>query len=153
MEEKKNKRTTWNKALLIVSLAILGAMYLFQQFNFLGIFLTLGNSQVRPSPYFTFIFNKTLRFLINDGACFILIFSLFERKKFLKIAGVVFLIELLILLPIYFVMKYLWEGDSEISSPLLSQLHRLIINPTLMIMLIVAFYYQMYKNDSTKTGN
>ena len=75
-------------------------------------------------------------------ACFLLIYALFRHKSYLRVAFVVFLFEILILLPFYFSIKLYLEGDSEISSPLLSHLHRLIINPTLMILLIVGFFYQ-----------
>ena len=130
--------------LIAGSLLLLAGMYLFQQFNFLGAVIKAVKSQFQPVPYFTFVFNKTLRLLVNDGACMVLIYALFKKKAYIKVAGLVLLAELLVLLPLYFVLKYIWEGDSEISSPLLSQLHRLIINPTLMIILIVAFYYQRY---------
>jgi len=61
--------------------------------------------------------------------------------------------EFFILLPIYFIMKLSLEGDSEISSPLLSQLHRMIVNPLLMIILILGLVYQDFvilprSNDS-----
>ncbi len=60
----------------------------------------------------------------------------------MKVAFLLFLVELFIILPLYFWIKLSTEGDSELSSPLLSQIHRLIINPTLMILLIVSFLYQ-----------
>jgi hypothetical protein len=52
------------------------------------------------------------------------------------------LIDLVVLLPIYLLIKLAMEGDEEISSPLLSQFHRLIVNPTLMILLLPAIYFQ-----------
>jgi exosortase F-associated protein len=147
MQHQKNKINSRKGLLIMLSAMLLAGMFLFQQFNFLYAFLELLNIHVQPATYFTFVFNKTLRLLVNDGACLILIYVLFEKRKYLQVAGLVLLMEVLVLLPLYFVLKYMWEGDSEISSPLLSQLHRLIINPTLMIMLIAAFYYQQYKTS------
>ena len=83
--------------------------------------------------------------MINDFSSFILIFGLFNERKYMKVALGVFLFEIVFLLPLYFVLKLFLEGDSEISSPLLSQLHRLIVNPTLMFLLIAAFLYQRFK--------
>ena len=82
---------------------------------------------------------------MNDFACLLLIYVFFEDKKYLKMGFWVFLIELLVILPIYLVLKLSLEGTSEISSPLLSQIHRLIVNPTLMILLMLGFVYQKYR--------
>src|SRR5688572_13958580 len=116
---------TWtNVSLFILAMAILCLMYFFQRFDF---FSRVFGSGISSYSYLPFIFNKTLRLIMNDVACFILIYILFPGKKYLKAAFWVFLFELFVLLPIYFVFKLSLEGDGEISSPLLSQLHRLII--------------------------
>ncbi|MCE2996813.1 MAG: hypothetical protein LW863_14525, partial [Flammeovirgaceae bacterium] len=69
----------------------------------------------------------------------------FRSASITKLALWIQLVDMLILLPIYLVLKLRIEGDSEISSPLLSQLHRLIVNPTLMILLFPAIYFQRLK--------
>lgn len=66
----------------------------------------------------------------------------FQSVKITRLALWVQLIDAVVLLPFYFFLKLSLEGDSEISSPLLSQLHRLIINPTLMILIFPAIYFQ-----------
>ena len=126
--------------LVILSLALLGSVYLFQRMNYLELLTGSG-----ATPALDFIFNKTVRLIINDLGCIILIYALFQERKYLRVAFVLFCIELLILLPAYLTIKLSLEGTSEISSPLLSPIHRLIVNPMLMIMLIVAFYYQRYR--------
>ncbi len=98
-------------------------------------------------PYAPFVVNKVLRFLMNDAICIFFIYILFKEKKYMRVAFFLFLIELLIILPLYFWIKLSLEGDSELSSPLLSQIHRLIINPTLMILLIVSFLYQKKRTE------
>ncbi len=118
-------------------------VYLFQQYNYFGFILTLlgvDDSAVHPNWYF--IVNKTLRLLVNDSICLLLIYLIFKNASYVRVGLWLQLIELLVILPIYFWLKLSLEGDSEISSPMLSQLHRLIINPTLMLLLIVAFIYQ-----------
>jgi exosortase F-associated protein len=99
-------------------------------------------------PYVVFILNKTCRLVVNDLACFLLILALFQDRRYLKLAWWLFLFELLVLLPIYFAVKLTLEGDSEISSPLLSQVHRLIVNPMLMILLMAGFFYQRSRKNT-----
>lgn len=118
-------------------------IYVTQRTSYAHLLGSLINYDIsRIHPYFAFIFNKTLRLVFNDGGCFLLIYAIFTQKKYLKVAFYVFLFELVVILPAYFLIKLSLEGDSELSSPLLSQVHRLIVNPTLMVLLIVGFYYQ-----------
>lgn len=63
------------------------------------------------------------------------------------LASAVFLLELLIVLPFYMVAKLTLEGDSEISAPLLSFIHRLIVNPLLMMVLLAGLLYQKYRTE------
>ena len=125
--------------LACAGLLILLAMYLFQRFSFAAL---LPGDLASTSPHTVFVINKATRLIINDAACFILIFAIFREAKYLRLSFYVFLFELLVLLPIYFLFKLSLEGDSEISSPLLSQVHRLIVNPMLMILLMAGFFYQ-----------
>lgn len=130
-------------ALIALAMLILLIVYLFQKVSYAGMInFILPDSLTINHPYDVFIFNRTIRLIINDGACMLLIWGLFGQIKYLKAAFVVFLIELFILLPLYFVIKLNLEGASEISSPLLSQIHRIIVNPLLMLILILGFYYQ-----------
>jgi exosortase F-associated protein len=86
-----------------------------------------------------FLVNRTIRFLLNDAFAIALIYALFPEKKYVifslyvQIAGVLFF-----LLP-YFVLKIYYP---HYNGPLISFLHRLVLNPTLLILLIPAFYYQ-----------
>ena len=121
----------------MAGMVVLGLVYLFQRINVAGLFGDL-------SPNLTFIINRTARLIVNDLACFLIILGLFREKSYLKIAFWVFLVELLVILPIYLVIKLNVEGDAEISSPLLSHIHRLIVNPMLMILLIAGFFYQKF---------
>src|SRR5437868_12221619 len=83
-----------------ISLTGLGLVYVFQQVNYFHFFFS---SEVNANA--VFIFNKTFRLLINDLLCVILILTLFENRKFVKIAFLVLLIELLVILPLYFLIK------------------------------------------------
>lgn len=130
--------SVWSRAALIGSgITILILVYIFQRVNLAGM---LGAFH----PNVIFVVNRTTRLILNDLACFLIILALFPGKSYLKIAFILFFIELLVILPAYFAVKLWTEGDSEISSPLLSQVHRLIVNPMLMILLIAGFFYQRY---------
>jgi exosortase F-associated protein len=91
------------------------------------------------APIYRFLFNRTLRFLMNDAFTIGLIYALFGERKYVifslyvQLAGVV-----LFLLP-YFVLKIYFPSYN---GPLISFLHRLIVNPTLLMLLIPALYYQ-----------
>ena len=99
------------------------AVFLFQRWDIAGL---LG---IETNIY-KFIFNRTIRFLLNDALTIGLIYALFVERKYVifavyvQIAGVV-----LFLLP-YFVLKVYFPSYN---GPLISFLHRLIVNPTLLL--------------------
>lgn len=130
---KLNLRIT----LFIAGLIGLALVYIFQQTDFL-LFFTGHHSDAR----FHFAVNRTVRIFLNDTCMLLVLSGLFYDRKILKLALIIQLVDLFILFPAYLALKLPFEGDSEISSPFLSQLHRLIVNPTLMILLIPAVYYQ-----------
>lgn len=125
--------------IFLIGLLTLLGVYLFQRLNPV---IALGDLP----PNVIFMINRTARLILNDAACFLIILAIFKEAKYLKIAFCVFLVELLIILPVYFAIKLSMEGDSEISSPLLSQVHRLIVNPMLMILLMAGFFYQRFRS-------
>jgi len=132
--------------LVLFSCLVLLITYLFQQTDFLaGICNAVFINGCEFKPNVIFVVNKTIRLIVNDAACMLLIFAIFREKKYLRVGFYIFLFESLIMLPIYFICKLTLEGTSEISSPLLSQVHRMIINPMLMILTIIAFFYQRFK--------
>ena len=133
------KRQKFSLALLAVLILIL--MYMLQRTNYCTIIYTTAGLDL-PSTNTQFIFNRTLRFLINDLSVILLIYVIFESRGLVKIAFLVQIIGLFVVLPCYFYFKLMLEGPSEISSPLLSFVHRIIVNPILMLLLIPAFYYQ-----------
>jgi len=127
---------------------MLAMVFIFQRFNYFGLITNVFGASVPIWPYTAFVVNKVIRFLVNDAICILFIFILFKETKYLRVAFLVFWVELLFILPLYFWIKLSTEGDTELSSPLLSQIHRLIINPTLMILLIVSFLYQKRRAKS-----
>ena len=121
--------------ILVGSLCVIGLLlvFLFQRIDLAGA-LSLAER-----PIDRFLINRAIRFLLNDALAVGLIYALFAERKYVifslyvQIAGVfVFLIP-------YFVLKLYFPGYN---GPLISFLHRLILNPTLLMLLIPAFYYQ-----------
>ena len=86
-----------------------------------------------------FLINRTLRFLANDFLMVGLIYALFCERKYVVFALWVQLAGLVFFLLPYFVLKLNFPAYN---GPLISYLHRLILNPTLLLLLIPAFYYQ-----------
>jgi exosortase F-associated protein len=96
--------------------------------------------------YTAFLVNRMIRFFLNDLFAFGLIYALFPYRKYLvfalwiQLAGVIFF-----LIP-YFIVKYYYP---HYNGPLINYLHRLILNPTLLLLLIFGFYYQRYSQKTT----
>jgi exosortase F-associated protein len=131
---------TW--LMLIAGLIGLALVYVFQRFNY-GMML-LGIMGIEGGENLIFILNKTLRLLMNDTIGCLMIFAVFKERRERQVAMVIFLLELLVILPAYLIIKLKWEGTGEISSPLLSFIHRLVVNPTLMVMTGIALAYQKF---------
>ena len=134
---KENSFSLGRAILWMIAFAGLSFVYLFQQSD-----IVYWITQNRNHPYLHFIINRGVRLLLNDIFMLLFIASWFKEGSITKLALVIQLIDFFLLLPLYLFIKLTWEGDSEISSPLLSQFHRLIVNPTLMILLIPAVYFQ-----------
>lgn len=91
------------------------------------------------NEYWKFVINRSIRFIINDTLTILLIYALFSEGKYVVFAFWVQLIGLVFVLMPYFVLKFYFSGYN---GPLVSFLHRLVLNPTLLLLLIPAFYYQ-----------
>ena len=132
-----------------MALCVLGLLlvYVLQKVDYLGLVAaTIGTEA--PSPTLSFAANRTIRLIINDLLCISLIRLWFNDERFSRLAWWVFLIELFIVLPIYLTLKLAAEGPTEISSPLFQPLHRMIVNPLLMIILMGGMYYQRRRESN-----
>ena len=86
-----------------------------------------------------YISNKAFRFILNDGFAILLIYGIFGKGDYVRFAALIFMIGFLILLPIYLVLVINYFHESY---AYLNHLHRLVLNPVLMMLLIPAFYAQ-----------
>ena len=117
----------------LLSVAGLVLVFLFQRINVAEIF------HLADLDIYQFIINRTIRFLLNDLLTIGLIYALFWEKKYVIFSFWVQGIGIVFFLIPYFVFKLYYPNYN---GPLLSFLHRLILNPTLLLLLIPAFYYQ-----------
>lgn len=119
---------------IIIGLSILGlaSMYLFQK-DINAFFQQLG-----LSGYSLFVVERSTRFIINDLLMILLIYGLFLKRKYIIFAFYVQLAGVAFILVPYMIIKY----HTSYNGPLISFMHRLIINPLLLILLIPAFFYQ-----------
>jgi exosortase F-associated protein len=125
-----SQQTRW--LIGVASLVGLIVFYLFQKINIASL---IGIDDKTAS----FLFNKTFRFIWNDVLMIGVIYALFGQKRFVYFALAVQVFGILFVLLPYFVLKLYFHAGN---GPLISFLHRLVLNPTLMILLIPAFWLQ-----------
>jgi exosortase F-associated protein len=116
-----------------VSLAGLLVIFLFQRFD-LASWIGFGTTPIEH-----FLINRSFRFVLNDIFSIGLIYSLFPFRRYLYFSLIVQMIGVLIFLLPYFILKIYYPAYN---GPLINFLHRLILNPLLLFLLIPAFYYQ-----------
>jgi exosortase F-associated protein len=97
-----------------------------------------------------FLVNRTIRFLINDAFAIGLIYALFATRKYVMFAIYVQAFGVIAFLIPYFALKVYYPSYN---GPYLNFLHRLILNPTLLLLLIPAFYYQKFVVESNIKEN
>ncbi len=123
-------------------------VYLFQDYlDFYSVFfqwempkfLDYNTSNFKNIETFSFIVNKAGRYLLNDLFSISIIYGIFYEKKYARFAFLVMIFGLLVLLPIYI---FIYLKQPEGFSSMLSHLHRVVMNPVLMMLLIPAFFYQ-----------
>ena len=127
--------------LVIVSLLGLICVYLYQR---LDVAAALGIK----TEMWNFITNRSIRFLLNDLLGILLIYALFQERRFVWFALLVQVFGLIFVLAPYFFIRFKYP---ELNGPLISFLHRLVFNPILVLLLIPAFYYQKISSHTTRS--
>jgi exosortase F-associated protein len=108
-------------------------VFLFQRLD------VAGALHLATVPVYKFLINRTVRFLLNDLLAIGLLYALFYERKYVVFALWTQLAGTALFLVPYFALKLYFPSYN---GPLISYLHRLILNPTLLLLLIPAFYYQ-----------
>jgi exosortase F-associated protein len=123
-----NKRSRWVVGIFCVIGLIL--TYLFQRISWTSI----GGHY---SPTVELIVNKSIRFVLNDFLMLGLLFALFPYKKYMQIAIFIQIAGVFLFLIPYFILKLAFD----FTNPTTAFLHRLVVNPVALILLIPAFHY------------
>ncbi|MCA6073407.1 exosortase F system-associated membrane protein [Fulvivirga sedimenti] len=89
--------------------------------------------------FWAFATGRAIRFILNDVFALLIIFALFFERKYIIFAIYVQLAGMVLILFPYLILKYHMPGYN---GPLISFLHRLVLNPLLLLLLIPAFWYQ-----------
>lgn len=126
------------KRAIIAFVAATGLLFVFL-FQHVNVALLLG---LTNDPLTQFIINKSIRFFLNDLLAILLVYALFFEKKYVIVAIAVQVIGIFLLLIPYFILKINFPAYN---GPLINFLHRLIMNPVLIFLLIPAFYLQKRK--------
>ncbi len=142
-------------AFLILGVTVMVAVYVFQAY--LDFYTVLFKWEVPRVLDYTADFkevdkleytvNKVFRYLLNDLCAIAIIYGLFGERKYVRFAFYVMTFGLVFILPIYLLLFF---AQPEGYSSMISHLHRLVLNPVLMMLLIPAFYYQKFQS---KAGN
>ncbi len=135
------------RVLFIVGGALgLASIYLFQlRMDFYSVLFEFRLPQLvdytamEDIPTIPFIVNKVLRYLLNDLFSIAIIYGLFYERKYARFAMYVMFFGLFVLVPIYII---LFLNQPAGFSSMLTHLHRIVMNPVLMMLLIPAFFVQ-----------
>jgi exosortase F-associated protein len=139
-KENRDLRLALRWAAGAISSIGLASVFIFQRFDWatwLGI--------KTQTDIATFLINRSFRFVLNDLLGVLLVFAFFGKKKFVIISVYVQALGFLFVLLPYLLIKWNYPAYN---GPLISFLHRLILNPLLIYLLIFFFWYQE-KNKSS----
>lgn len=103
---------------------------------------------MNEGPKMQTVVNKSVRYLLNDVFSILIIHGLFNRKQYTQIAVGLLFFGLIVLLPAYFgLLFYAPKGFSS----MISHLHRIILNPVLM-MLLIPYLWMQERSNSEKSA-
>lgn len=128
----------------IGSVFLLAIMYQLQNLNFTRVLTgtPFNEAIIKDNADVTtlqFILNKSFRYIVNDLAGIALIYAIFNEKKYARFSFLVMIFGFLVLLPIYMFLSINFYNELTV---VLHYYHRLVVNPTLLMLLIPAFFYQ-----------
>lgn len=130
------KDLLWRIILGVFALTCLIAIFIWQKTN-VAAFLGVRDGIVQ------FLVNRSIRFFLNDALTIILLYAIFYNRKSVLFAIYVQLAGTILLFVPYCLLKVafpIYDG------PLISFLHRLVINPVILLLLIPALYLRDKQN-------
>jgi exosortase F-associated protein len=137
MEKPPGQEPDFSRALRwgvgLLAAAGLLALFMFQRYDWSA--LTGGHF----SPIQRFLLNRSVRFVLNDLLAMLLVLAVFGKRKYVIVAIFVQVLSFVFILLPYFFLKLSYPGYN---GPLISFLHRLVLNPVLIYLLMFFFWYQ-----------
>jgi exosortase F-associated protein len=118
----------------IASVSGLLLIFLFQRFDWTRLIELKNFSDIER-----FVVNRSIRFVFNDVLGVLLVLSLFGKKKLAIIAVYVQILGLVFVMVPYVILKLNYPSYN---GPMINFLHRLILNPLLIYLLVFFFWYQ-----------
>ncbi len=115
---------------MLFSVLGLALVYIFQNFDLASVLF------VKNWPM-NFILNRTIRFILNDFFVILLIYAIFNRKDYVVVALFVQLFGFIFILVPYLIIKINFPSHMGL---FVSFLHRLVVNPLLLILLLPGFF-------------
>ncbi len=133
------------KRVVLVVVALLGLAFFYtrQDFDFVdwqNRFNQSFGGVIEEGKEVNFIISRLIRFIANDLLCILLIYALFNNKRYVVFGFYMQLFGLLVLFPIY--IFFTLKADTYADYSIVVPLYRLVMNPILMVLLIPAFYFQ-----------
>ena len=127
-------------ALFLAMGGVLVVSYHYRDLSWIKL-ITSGQAVAATDPALSWsaILNKVLRYLVNDMAALGIIYALFAKPSYVRLGWWIMWFGLGFLLPLYYMGLWLLPPSQGIA---LSYLHRLVMNPVLLMLLIPALYYQ-----------
>jgi len=127
-------------ALFLAMGGVLVVSYHYRDLSWIKL-ITSGQAVAATDPALSWsaILNKVLRYLVNDMAALGIIYALFAKPSYVRLGWWIMWFGLGFLLPLYYLGLWLLPPSQSIA---LSYLHRLVMNPVLLMLLIPALYYQ-----------
>jgi exosortase F-associated protein len=125
----------------IVSVSGLLLIFLFQRFDWTQIVGLTDLTNIER-----FVVNRSIRFVINDVLGVLLVLSLFGKKKFAIIAVYVQILGFVFVMIPYVILKLNYPSYN---GPMINFLHRLILNPLLIYLLVFFFWSQKFNKQNT----
>ncbi len=141
------------KQIFTVFLAVLAwaAVYVNQEFDFTRWAYSpgqYGQGYIPEGEEWRFAVNKSIRFFLNDLISLVFIYGLFQSIHYVKVALWVMGFGMFILLPTYLTIAILFKEEAF---NVLTFLHRITMNPWLMLLLVPAFFYQRVEQAKERT--
>lgn len=133
------KRLCWAS----VALMALMLIYLNQRYSYMGSLASFFDFHFGENTIYAG--NKIIRFLLNDACAIALIYALFYERKYVLFAFAVQMFGFVCFMIPYLFIKLYWKIED---GPMISFLHRLIVNPTLLLLLIPALWVQRKNSKS-----